>query len=90
MSGNRNTTRASNGESSIFYSEADGLWHGFVTVGRKADGSIDRRHTRSKSEETVRKKVRGLERDRDRGGVAKAGQAPTVEQWMATYLDTIA
>lgn len=90
MSGNRNTTRTGNGESSVFYSQTDGLWHGFVTVGRKADGSIDRRHTRSKNEDVVRRKVRKLERDRDRGRIAKPGRAPTVEQWMTTYLDTIA
>lgn len=90
MSGNRRATRASNGESSVFCSETDGLWHGFVTVGRKVDGSADRRHTRSKSEDIVRKKVRALERERDRGGVRKAGRAPTVEQWLTTYLDTIA
>ena len=84
MSGNRNSKRAANGESSVFQSQTDGLWHGFVTVGRKADGSIDRRHTRSKSEDVVRRKVRELERDRDRGTVAKPGRAPTVEQWMTT------
>ncbi|MCA1707055.1 MAG: site-specific integrase [Actinobacteria bacterium] len=90
MSGNRNSTRTANGESSVFHSQTDGLWHGFVTVGRKADGSIDRRHTRSRNEEVVRRKVRELERARDRGTVAKPGRAPTVEQWMTTYLATIA
>lgn len=90
MSGNRKATRTGNGASSVFYSESDQLWHGFVTVGRKPDGSADRRHTRSKIEETVRKRVRAVERERDRGTVRRPGKAPTVEQWMSTYLDTIA
>jgi len=90
VSGNRKATRTGNGESSVFFSDSDQLWHGFVTVGRKADGSVDRRHARSKSEKAVRKRVRVLERERDAGGVRKAGKAPTVEQWMSTYLDTIA
>ena len=90
MSGNRKATRTGNGESSVFFSDSDQLWHGFVTVGRKADGSADRRHTRSRSEKAVRKRAQVLERERDAGGVRKAGKVPTVEQWMTTYLDTIA
>ena len=35
--------RASNGESTI-YKGADGRWHGYVSVGFRLDGTIDRRH----------------------------------------------
>jgi hypothetical protein len=33
--------RKPNGRSSIYYSESDGLWHGWVTMGVKNDGSPD-------------------------------------------------
>jgi integrase len=71
---------------------ADGRWHGhgWVTMGVKADGSLDRRHVTGATEAKVTTKVRGLEKDRDAGQVRKAGRVPTVGQWMATYLDTIA
>lgn len=82
-------TRKPNGRSSI-YQGADGSWHGYVTVGFKADGRADRRHVRGTTQAAVTTKVRGLERDRERGEVRKPGKAPTVAAWMATYLDTIA
>ncbi len=81
--------RRPNGRSTV-YDGADGSWHGYVTVGYKPDGAPDRRHVRGKTEGAVTKKVRGLERDRDRGEVKKPGKAPTVASWMTTYLDTIA
>lgn len=82
-------TRKPNGRSSV-YEGADGSWHGYVTVGYKPNGSPDRRHVRGRTEAIVTTKVRALERDRDRGEVKKAGKAPTLASWMATYLDTIA
>jgi integrase len=33
--------------------------------------------------------VRKLEAERDAGRVSKTGRAPTVEEWMTTYLDTV-
>jgi phosphoribosyl-AMP cyclohydrolase len=82
-------TRNANGESSVFPGN-NGRWHGWVTMGFKADGSLDRRHVERKGEAAVRKRVRELERERESGKVKKAGYAPTVEAWMTTYLDTIA
>lgn len=82
-------TRRPNGRSSV-YEGADGSWHGYVTMGVKADGSLDRRHVRGATEKAVTQKVRNLEKDRDAGQVRNAGRAPTVAVWMATYLDTIA
>jgi integrase len=82
-------TRRPNGESSVYLGKDD-LWHGWVTVGTKPDGSPDRRHVKRKDEGAARRRVRELERDRDAGQVRKAGRAPTVAEWMATYLDTIA
>ncbi|WP_424861657.1 tyrosine-type recombinase/integrase [Streptomyces sp. MMS24-I29] len=81
--------RKANMESSIYFG-SDGWWHGRVTVGVKNDGSPDRRHRRAKTETEVRRKVRELEKLRDKGRVPKAGRKPTVAQWMTTYLETIA
>lgn len=89
MDGDEKRRRKPNGRSSIFEG-SDGLWHGFVTMGFKPDGSPDRRHVKRKTEGEATKAVQQLERERDSGTVKKAGRAPTVEQWMTTYLDTIA
>lgn len=75
----------------VYYTaERDGLWHGYVTMGVKDDGSPDRRHRRGKNEAEVTRKVRELEAKRDAGKVDRPGRAPTVEAWMTTYLDDIA
>jgi hypothetical protein len=89
MSRRAKGTRAPNLRSSIYHSEADGLWHGWVTMGTKNDGSPDRRHRTAKTEPEVTRKVRELEAKRDAGKVDKPGRAPTVADWMTTYLDTI-
>lgn len=80
--------RRSNGESSVYFSESDGKWHGWVTVGVKPNGAPDRRHRMGADEDVVRAKVRQLERERDAGKTKKAGRPPTVEQWLTTWMDT--
>lgn len=82
-------TRAPNGASSVYFSETDGHWHGRVTVGRKANGKPDRRHTMSKDETKVRNKVREWENERAEGRVRKAGQNWTVESWLTHWLENI-
>jgi integrase len=82
-------TRTANGRSSIFYSEHDNTWHGYVTVGVTDNGKPDRRHVRGKTQAAVSKKVRDLERRRDEGKVRKPGQTWTVEQWLNHWLNTI-
>lgn len=82
------STRAKNGESSVYFSEADSKWHGWVTVGTKANGSPDRRHRMAATEDEVREKVRALEKMRDSGKAPKAGRPPTVEKWFTTWMDT--
>jgi integrase len=84
-----NARRASNGRSSV-YRGKDGSWHGRVTMGVKDDGRPDRRHVRGRTEGEVTRKVQQLERQRDKGHAANAGRPPTVEQWMTTYLETVA
>ncbi|MEO3781011.1 tyrosine-type recombinase/integrase [Micromonospora sp. B11E3] len=81
--------RKPNGASSI-YQGSDGYWHGRVTVGIKDDGSPDRRHVRGKTEAVVIRKVRDLERDRDKGTVRKAGQSWTVKTWLTHWVENIA
>lgn len=81
--------RKPNGASSI-YQGSDGYWHGRVTVGIKDDGRPDRRHVRGKTEAVVIRKVRDLERDRDKGTVRKAGQSWTVKTWLTHWVENIA
>src|SRR3712207_3578046 len=80
--------RASNGESTI-YKGADGRWHGYVSVGFKLDGKLDRRHVSSKSRGVVVAKVRELERQRDAGTISETS-TPTIAWWLEHWLTTIA
>jgi integrase len=82
-------TRKPNGRSSIYLGK-DGLWHGWVMMGVKDDGSPDRRHRKGGTEAEVTRKVRDLEKQRDSGKVDKPGRVLTVKEWMRTWLDTIA
>ncbi|GAA3421725.1 tyrosine-type recombinase/integrase [Streptosporangium vulgare] len=76
------------GRSSIYFGN-DGYWHGWVTLGIKPDGSLDRRHRMATTEAEVTRKVRELENNRESGQVTKPGRAPTVAEWMTEYLDVI-
>jgi integrase len=81
-------TRRPNGRSSV-YLGTDGIWHGWVTVGVKPDGSPDRRHRKGRTEAEVTRKVRELESQRQSGYVGKPGRVPTVAEWMGEYLGVI-
>ncbi len=78
-----------NGESSVYFG-VDGRWHGRVTVGRRDDGSADRRHVKRKTEAEARRAVRELERQRDNGTTPAAGVRWTVETWLEHWLENIA
>lgn len=82
-------TRQANGRSSI-YRDADGRWHGRVTVGIRDDGRPDRRHVRGPSKAAVTRKVRALEEQRAKGSVLTAGTNWTVDRWLNHWLDHIA
>jgi integrase len=82
-------TRRRNGQSTC-YLGSDGLWHGRVSVGLKADGSPDRRHVCSRDRDTVLGKIEKLEAIRDAGQVVAPIRVPTVAEWMRTWLETIA
>jgi integrase len=81
-------TRRPNQRSSVYLGK-DGFWHGWVTIGVKADGSPDRRHRMGKTEAEVTRKVRELEGQRESGYVRKPGRVSTVAEWMAEYLDVL-
>src|SRR4051794_4847452 len=83
------TKKRGNGESSI-RKEADGRWHGYVSMGLKEGGKRDRRHVAGAKRADVVAKVRELEEQRDAGIVLASGRGLTVEQWMTLWLDTIA
>ena len=82
-------TKRAAGESSITKG-ADGRWHGYVSMGLKENGKRDRRHVAAVKRADVVAQVRLLEEQRDAGVVLATGRAPTVEQWMTLWLDTIA
>jgi len=93
-------TRAPNGESSVYFSEKDGYWHGWVTVGIKDNGRADRRHRmvrggktkaeQAKAEREIQRKVRDLEKERDSGKTRPAGPAWTVGKWLNYWITHIA
>lgn len=63
-------------------------WHGRVTMGRKPNGAIDRRHVRGKTRSEVTRKVRELEKQRDSGEYAQVHHIRTVEQWLTHWVET--
>lgn len=81
--------RAENGESSVYFSESDGYWHGWVTVGIKDNGRADRRHRMNRDEKKLRDAVRELEKERDGGTVRAPGPVWTVEAWLTHWLENI-
>ncbi|MGW3608991.1 tyrosine-type recombinase/integrase [Micromonospora sp. NPDC005163] len=70
---------------------ADGYWHVWVSVGTKPNGRPDQRHISRDTQDAAEEAADELlDQLRTAGAVAKAGKKPTVEEWLTTYLDTIA
>lgn len=69
----------------------DGYWHVWVSVGTKPNGRPDQRHisrpTQDEAEEAADELLDTLKKT---GAVTKAGKKLTVQEWLDTYLDTIA
>lgn len=78
------------GESSIHFSERDLRWHGYVTVGRKSDGTGDRRHVAAKTQADCLAKMRALAVARDTGQVIAAGKGTTLSEWLDHWRSNIA
>jgi integrase len=81
--------RAGNGEGSIFFSDADGRWHGFVSMGT-GTGGASRRHVSAGRRADVVRKMRALEAARDAGVTVLGRQAPTVGDWLEHWLEAVA
>jgi integrase len=79
--------RAPNGQSSI-YQGVDGKWHTYVTVGRKPDGSLDRRHIQRKTATEVAKAETDLRERMSRGNGATM-KPETVADWLVHWLDNV-
>lgn len=85
MSGTRGQRQA-NQRSSIYHGK-DGRWHGRVSVGLRTDGRPDRRHVSGRTRAEVTRKVRELERARDKRVVPEAGQSRIVlRDWLNDWL----
>lgn len=80
--------RQSNGETSIYCDDA-GTWHGWITMGRRPDGKLDRRHRRADTRPAVVKKIKELERQRDKGVVIPVRQRWTVAAWVEHYVQNV-
>lgn len=82
-------TRAPNGAGSVYFSKADGLWHGRIIVGVKDDGSPDRRHRTGHTEKEVIDKLDKLKADVAKGTLRKPGRVPTVAEWLTHWVENI-
>ena len=79
-------TKRADGESSI-YRDANGRWHGWVSMGGvRADGKPDRRHVSATTRKELLPKVRDLEKKRDAGVSHTAGRQMTFGQWLDHWL----
>jgi integrase len=78
------------GESSIHFSERDKRWHGYVTVGTKPNGKLDRRHVAARTQADCLAKMRAFEVARDSGQVIAAGKGTLVSEWLDHWRANIA
>jgi integrase len=75
--------KGANGRSSI-YRDANGSWHGYISMPAGPDGRVRRRHVRGPTKAAVAAKVRKLE-DQRAGGLV-SGPAVTVSQWVRSWM----
>lgn len=81
--------RQPNGRPAI-YEGADGWWHCYVTVGKKPNGKLDRRHIRGRTAAKVAEGIERLEVKLRGGHVPEVGTSPTVRDWLEHWLTVIA
>lgn len=78
--------KAANGRSSI-YRDPKGTWHGWVTMGRDAQGKPVRRHVRAKTKAAATSRVTDLENQRQQSvGLAATNARQTLGQWLDEWL----
>lgn len=69
---------------------SDGYWHGYVLVGEKPDGKLDRRHRMGKDRDTVVAAVLELEDLVEESVKPPSGKPPTAGKWWKYWLTEIA
>lgn len=72
------------------YEGADGWWHCYLTVGKKPDGNLDRRHLRGKTATAVAEKIEALQASLRVGHVPEVGARASTGEWLDHWLTTIA
>ena len=74
---------------STLYRGADGNGHARVTMGRRPDGTIDRRHVQRRTKTELRDAVRELEHRRDTEGYTWTQGDPTLGDWLEHWLGAV-
>ena len=74
---------------SSIYRGADGSWHARVTMGRRPDGTTDRRHVERRTKIELRDAVRELEHRRDTEGYTWTQGDPTLGDWLEHWLGAV-
>lgn len=70
----------------VYFSDYDKRWHGYITMGVKPDGSPDRRQRSGKSRDEVAEKIRTLEDQIAAGTTRQPGRRPTVREYLVSWL----
>ena len=74
---------------STLYRGADGYWHARVTMGRRPDGTTERKHVQRRTKADLRDAVRDLERRRDAGTYVWTQDDVTLGQWLEHWLASV-
>lgn len=74
---------------STLYRGADGNWHARVTMGRRPDGTTERKHLQRRTKTELRDAVRELERRRDAGTYVWSQDDVTLAQWLEHWLESV-
>ncbi len=71
------------------YRGSDGRWHARITMGKRLDGTPDRKHLSRATKAELDRAVRQLERSRDTGQYSWTDADSTLEQWLEHWLQAI-
>ncbi|VXC37720.1 Integrase [Nocardioides sp. AX2bis] len=71
------------------YRGADGSWHARVTMGRRPDGTTERKHLQHRTKAALREAVREVERSRDTGRYVWTADDLTLNAWLEHWLGTV-
>ncbi|MBX6357778.1 MAG: site-specific integrase [Micromonosporaceae bacterium] len=70
---------------------ADGMWHAWISTGQtRAGGRTRQRHIKRRTRSEVEQELDRLLEQKRSGAPPRPGRAKTVEQWLTTWLDTVA